>query len=101
MGLSCYIGCVWIVLADESRAISSVASLPEVTLWRPIPEMTREDADVSLIFVIGNSISYLNPVDDPLFAAHRRSLSDDQTIYLPDYPAGALGCTEQVRPYSQ
>lgn len=68
----------------------------------PLPEMNRTDADVNLIAVWSNAIVYENPVNDPLFAAHRlemraQSSGTDKALYWADHYAGVIGCAEQVR----
>jgi hypothetical protein len=65
-----------------------------------IPEMQREDADVSLRLTIKGSMNYATPVNDPLFAAHRPwnpivQTGINRTSYLSDSPASAIGCAQQ------
>jgi hypothetical protein len=69
-----------------------------------LPEMQRDDADVAVIAVWMNNVSYEDPVDDPLFTAHRPQTYivgggyPDYTKYYSDYHAGVIGCAQQVRP---
>lgn len=69
--------------------------------WNPIPEINRTDADVALLFLMQNGVSYSEPVDDPIFAAH-------DVMDLSGYLAGAvyyntdnyvttMGCTDQYK----
>jgi hypothetical protein len=70
----------------------------------PLQDMQRDDADVTLIHIFKNSVAYLLPVDDPLFAAHKaENISQglngqaELTSYFSDFPAGVIGCSVQVR----
>ena len=69
--------------------------------WNPVPEINRTDADIALLFLMQNGVSYSEPVDDPMFAAH-------DVVDLSSYLAGAvyyntdnyvttMGCTDQYR----
>jgi hypothetical protein len=61
--------------------------------WRPIPELDREDADVSLLLLAQNEQMSDGPTDDPFFASHRRGGGD----VLPDHTVNALGCADQMQ----
>ncbi|KAF1947008.1 hypothetical protein EJ02DRAFT_449990 [Clathrospora elynae] len=69
----------------------------------PLPEMRREDADVALMAVWLNTISYYEPVDDPLFSAHQETIYvsgggyPNDTLYESDNVAGVVGCAEQYQ----
>lgn len=70
--------------------------------YSPIPELYSNDSDLFLTFVLMHSISYMKPVDDPLFSAHRsipELLTDNSTStrYLADEPVSVFGCQNQVR----
>lgn len=69
--------------------------------WDPVPEINRTDADVALLFLMQNGVSYSEPVDDPMFAAH-------DVMDLSGYLAGAvyyntdnyvttMGCIDQYK----
>lgn len=70
----------------------------------PLPEMKRDDADLVLKLVLKNRIAYNIPVNDPLFSAHEKYTTFDETdqvsvsFYFSDFPASVLGCTQQVEP---
>lgn len=72
-------------------------------MFQPIPELVRDDADVVLFFLMANAVNFVQPVDDELFAAHRRisaSLSgapDGKKVYLTDEPVHVLGCAAQTQ----
>jgi hypothetical protein len=64
------------------------------------PEFHRDDADTTIFFLEGNDMVFDRPVDDPFFSAHVarhfKSSYDAGTSYQADYPAGIVGCVEQV-----
>lgn len=66
-----------------------------------IGPLKRADADVTLVFLNQNSISYFKPVNDSWFAAHVRAQNSDpgteDVQYQPDNPVTILGCIEQYR----
>jgi hypothetical protein len=63
--------------------------------------MRRNDADLVLNFV-GSPVHYHDPVDDPLFSAHRTiteyddGFNDNITRYVADSPLTGVGCSIQV-----
>lgn len=65
-------------------------------------EMQRDDADVAVIAIWLNDVSYQQTVNDPLFAAHRAynyvlgGGYPNLTRYKSDFRAGAIGCAVQV-----
>jgi hypothetical protein len=65
-----------------------------------LPELTREDADVTLISFFPSNMTYKQPVEDPIFSAHRpieiETTFDEQRRYQSDYDFGIMGCAEQV-----
>ncbi|KAF2654687.1 hypothetical protein K491DRAFT_631528 [Lophiostoma macrostomum CBS 122681] len=74
------------------------------SMFTPIQELHRDDADVMLFFLSAPDISFLNVTDDPWFSAHRegRPIASDyhdgtQRTYLTDEPAAVLGCTMQLQ----
>lgn len=54
----------------------------------PLPELAREDSDLSLKALIKSAVIFKNPVDDPLYSAHQAemiySYNRNGTIYLAD-----------------
>lgn len=62
----------------------------------------RDDADIVLIMLCKNRILYQNPVDDPIFSAHKRYVVPNErtgsefSYYLSDFPVSVVGCTQQV-----
>lgn len=67
------------------------------------PELHRWDADVTLRLTMKSAVLYGEPVDDPMFSAHREvtyrvsSTGDNVTMYLSDNPGSVMGCAQQVR----
>ncbi|KAJ9641716.1 uncharacterized protein PV06_03738 [Exophiala oligosperma] len=74
------------------------------TTWRPIPELARTDADVTVFYLAQNNVLYANPVDDPFFSAHQarttpfgtnRDALTEVTMYAFDSWIDAMGCIDQ------
>lgn len=69
--------------------------------WKPIAELNRTDADLSIMFLSQNSISYAEPVDDPMFSAHIAfdfgSLNLDFSYYTGNYYVNVMACTDQYQ----
>jgi hypothetical protein len=94
------------LLSNCNRGIISYAD-PEGNVpgqnFVPLPAMNTSEADVSVVSFSASRVSYSNPVDDPVFAAHR-PVSDVSTfgvnnsVYESDWPVSAMGCWMQVRP---
>jgi hypothetical protein len=67
----------------------------------PLEGMRRDDADTALI-LLGTSVKYTKPVDDPWFSAHKlyqqldAATGENLTLYLPDSPVSLMSCTVQV-----
>lgn len=76
-----------------------VSNDPGGSTFVPIPEIEQTDADLYL-FHLSYTGNYLEPVDDPWFAAHQPfvfSTSAGNTVvtYTRDKPITTVGCTEQ------
>ncbi|KAF2110744.1 hypothetical protein BDV96DRAFT_650847 [Lophiotrema nucula] len=71
--------------------------------FEPLPEMRREDADITVRAVGKNAIRYREPVDDLLFAAHQvvplYLISDNSTFtyYQSDTHSSMIGIMEQYQ----
>lgn len=70
--------------------------------WMPVPEINRTNADVAVIFIAQNGVSYAEPVDDPMFAAHVRLDLDAIIAGTGDYFSAdnyvtTMGCAEQYK----
>jgi hypothetical protein len=68
--------------------------------WIPVSNLTRTDADVTIVFIAPNSIKFRAQVKDPVFQATypNTELSNTEerfTVYNPDYQVSVIGCTEQ------
>jgi hypothetical protein len=73
-------------------------------MFKPIPELHRDDADIMLFFLSAPGIRFLNITDDPWYSAHREGRPIPATYgdgtaptYLTDEPATVLGCTMQLQ----
>lgn len=64
--------------------------------WTVIPEIRRDNTDVAIVIVTLGNVKYLEPVEDPLFAAHTVYNFTRGLYYVSDYHSGALGCSIQV-----
>ncbi|KAK4697740.1 hypothetical protein P7C71_g386, partial [Lecanoromycetidae sp. Uapishka_2] len=69
--------------------------------WLPVPALNRTDADVSILFLTQNSVSYTSPVADPFFSANI-VINDTvdgvtDTTYEADLYVSALACTDQYQ----
>ncbi|KAF2108075.1 hypothetical protein BDV96DRAFT_606060 [Lophiotrema nucula] len=66
-----------------------------------LPRLQIDNADITLGLLARNSVQYLEPVDDPFFAAHKQFISPSTdgniTYYLSDFPASAFACKEQYQ----
>ncbi|KAE9367250.1 hypothetical protein N431DRAFT_350195 [Stipitochalara longipes BDJ] len=68
--------------------------------WTPISQLNRTDADIVLFFLGANSISYISPVDDPWFAAHRHHISNigvTENTWRSDAFIQVLACADQYQ----
>lgn len=67
------------------------------------PELTRTDADVTLLFLSAPRVLYTEAINDPWYSAHRqgsRARHDDGSgipLYEQDEPASVLGCVSQYQ----
>ncbi|KAI4859164.1 hypothetical protein F4820DRAFT_467279 [Hypoxylon rubiginosum] len=70
-----------------------------LSTFSPIPELNRSTGDGTLCFISSNAILFVEPCDDPVFAAHvpHYDGTDDLTYYLGDRVTGVLGCLEQYQ----
>lgn len=68
----------------------------EATSFNPINALKRDDADVTLIFLV-NFASYTAPVNDLWFNSTNllKNVSDGAPIYYATLPVAVMGCTEQ------
>ncbi|KAF2871857.1 hypothetical protein BDV95DRAFT_594151 [Massariosphaeria phaeospora] len=63
----------------------------------PIPDLKRHDADVTLRFILKNSIMFMQPVDDPMYSAHREvklldTQGENNTRFISDFPGSHQMC---------
>jgi|SRR5690242_19063493 len=56
-----------------------------------IPELQVEKGRPMLYFLVPSGVAYMNWTDDPWFSATTK-LSPTSSIYIPDEPAGVVGC---------
>ena len=72
--------------------------------FAPIPELTVPDADISLLFLQGNGIAFIQPANDLWYRATVLSDYTVETIgkykyptYQPEEDASPMGCTLQYQ----
>ncbi|KAK4102384.1 hypothetical protein N658DRAFT_485216 [Parathielavia hyrcaniae] len=63
------------------------------TLWEPIADFVRPDADVTLHILSQNSVMYSSPVFDPWFEANGSRFLG--SFVLPNYMTSVMVCTDQ------
>lgn len=73
----------------------------------PVPELTRSDVDMQIIFLSARGLVYPAPVDDPWFSAHHpgpeitiifnQDSSSTRQTYETDEPANPLACIQQIQ----
>jgi hypothetical protein len=66
-----------------------------------LPEMQRNDTDIVFKLIAKNSLWYWEPVEDPVFAAHRTNptisaLGQKSDRYYADEPVSVVACAHQV-----
>ncbi|RSL66522.1 hypothetical protein CEP54_003749 [Fusarium duplospermum] len=95
----------WQFVAESSytlRAFYSrvVGNTSYAQLFKPIPELRRNDADLTVVFLNNNQVPMVGddgPCTDPFFSA--TSVPDDKLpdLYLPDNSITAIGCIDQYQ----
>ena len=68
--------------------------------WIPIPSLNRTDADVSLVFITANLVTYSTPVNDVVFQANGSiknpiEQGNGQPMYISDFNARIIACADQ------
>ncbi|KAI0168841.1 hypothetical protein GGR52DRAFT_592616 [Hypoxylon sp. FL1284] len=81
-------------------------SFANLSTFSSIPELRTTAGDTSLTFISSNALLFVEPCDDPVFAAHvaYHDEKDNYTYYLGDHATGVIGCLEQYQwcnPYTQ
>ena len=71
----------------------------EASIWFPIPELRRADADVTIMFLASNDVMYGSAVFDPWFQALQPADPDDNgkesNLWLPSFAVNVVGCSDQ------
>lgn len=69
--------------------------------YSPIPEIARDDAELSIFFLAQNKLAYTHPVDDLFFASHSNPTphevvpGDIDILYYNDKLVSVMGCIDQ------
>jgi hypothetical protein len=88
------------ILTRDSRAATTYVNIPSWSNLDPLPELQISDADFSLNGILKNRVVYSQPLDDPMFAAHKPWSAVDygpEPYYVSDFVASILACKEQVQ----
>lgn len=83
-------------------------TVPLSEMFMPDPRLFRPDADLSLIFLSGNGMSFLEPTDDPWYrgsipwtnitqTGYNKTGDWKKTVYRPDEAASPMGCIQQYQ----
>ncbi|ENH68037.1 hypothetical protein FOC1_g10001734 [Fusarium oxysporum f. sp. cubense race 1] len=88
-------GIGYLIQSYPTFANSSSSSNP--LLWKPIPDLSPIDADVTVHFLSQNNIAYLAPVYDPWFSANGtyNITSQGITVYGSDRNVDTMVCADQ------
>jgi len=76
--------------------------------FTPIPELLRDNSDLSLFFLSSDSVSFVAPTNDPWYAAHtlgnvtikygtQNAMAENVATYVSDDPVRVLACSRQVQ----
>jgi hypothetical protein len=69
-------------------------------VWEPVSALQVATGDVSVHFIAQNSVKYITPVNDLIFAAHQKFEIDEgalKYLYTPDQYVNAVGCIDQYQ----
>lgn len=64
-----------------------------INIWTPIDPLNRADADVTLVLIGTNAITYDEEVSDPVFQANQTTIGDE--FWISDYFIRVVGCADQ------
>ena len=78
-------------------SLMSEAPHTKLTGWNPSKKLIRTDADVSIIFIAGNSMTFLETCEDPVFGANYEVRGTVQVYYQPDEWAVPIACAERYK----
>ena len=78
-------------------SLSSVAPHDNNAGWNPHKALNQSDADLSIIFIAGNSMKFMDQVDDPVFGAHFEVRSTATAYYSVDEWAVPIACAERYK----
>lgn len=80
---------------------------PEISEFIPIPELFRPDGDLSLVFLSGNGVDFLEETNDPWYRGagflpdgalyYTDEPDQQQTLYKPQDAASPMGCVMQFQ----
>jgi hypothetical protein len=88
--------------SNDISAVYAVAA-PNGTIpialggWAPAAPLQRFDADVTLLMLAQNAITYLAPSDDPWMPAHTEVPGNHAPSWFGDHDLNLMGCAEQYQ----
>ncbi|KAF2866301.1 hypothetical protein BDV95DRAFT_649130 [Massariosphaeria phaeospora] len=77
------------------KQVFALATPSNLTKWDVVPELKLDDADTVLVAIDLRGATYIAPVEDILFSAHRSNQNNSR--FFSDRPVGLLGCTQQYQ----
>ena len=84
-------------LPYSTWSVQSSAPHTNLAGWNPSSNLIRTDADLSLIFIAGNSMQFMQQCDDPVFGAHVEHRGTAYLSYMPDEWAVPISCSERYK----
>lgn len=76
----------------------------ESLTWSPIPELVRQDGDLTIVFLSGDGVQFVQRMDDDWYRAttpwstvYWQSVSGRLSTWRPDVSASPMGCLEQFQ----
>lgn len=101
-------GLVLIKTTDVNRVFSSIMENQTIDVnsssFIPIPELSRSDGDVQVIFLAGNGISFYEQTEDAWYRGtalgyeiEDPTLQGTRRVYWPEEAASPLGCVTQFQ----
>ncbi|KAK5954940.1 hypothetical protein OHC33_003619 [Knufia fluminis] len=78
----------------QVRSVSAIGGNQNpLNIWTPINPLNRVDADVTLVLIGTNAVTYVNKVSDPVFQANDTTIDDG--LWISDYYLRIIGCADQ------
>jgi hypothetical protein len=69
--------------------------LERSSTWVPISALEPNASDITILFVVHNSIMHLEQNNDPVFAAHYENYDRSRLLYMTDRPVSPIACIDR------